>query len=234
MSAALELPTTRTALVTIARLTMRRLLRGRALWLGAVVAALPVVFEALVDKSNPLQAVDATFTIELLVLVVLQPLFVASSIGEEVEDRTTTYLWSRPLARWTILIGKLIALAPIASALLVASWALAVQLGADHLPTAQSAIGLAAGGLAAAAIVAAIATLVPKHGMALAIVYLGIDFVIGTIPWSLQILSATHQAKLVAGRGGDYDGALTPAIALTVIAAAWLAIGLARVRRLES
>lgn len=225
----MTVPSSGTAVATIARLTWKRLFRGRALWIGVVVAALPIAFSLAVQAKS--RATEFTFVIEILVLSVLPPLYIASSIGEEIEHRTTTYLWSRPIARWTVLVGKLVALAPIAVVLVVASWMLAIRLGFHELPHVESCVGLGAGALATAAISAGIATVVPKHGMGLAIAYLGIDFVIGQIPASLQLLSATHQTTLLARSG---SGRLEPAIALAVIATFWLALGLYRVRRLES
>src|SRR5688572_20755275 len=124
----------------IAAITLRRLVRGRALWVGGLVAGLPIAFAALLHQSNARATgtiVDVT-AFETLVLAVLPALFVASSIGEEIEDRTTTYLWSRPIPRWAVLVGKLCALVPVIIVLVLPSWVLALQVGAQVWPSAAS------------------------------------------------------------------------------------------------
>ena len=98
---------------TMASLTLRRLTRGRALGVSLVIAALPVAYAAAMRAVGQTGIGQELFAFEVLVLAVLAPMLVGSSIGEEIEDRTTTYLWSRPVPRWAILAGKLAALAPV-------------------------------------------------------------------------------------------------------------------------
>jgi hypothetical protein len=70
--------------------------------------------------------------------------------------------------------------------------------------------------------------------MAVSIAYLVIiDLVVGGIPASLQAISITRQVRLLAGIESA-PSLVTPAITTVVIAAVWLAIGLWRLRRLES
>src|SRR5258706_12391348 len=96
-----RVPTAAGAIGTIARLTLVRLTRGKLLWVSLVIAFLPTLLAAAVPDKRSL--VGLLFGIELFTIAVIPTLFVAPSIGEEIEDRTATYLWSRPLARWTIL-----------------------------------------------------------------------------------------------------------------------------------
>jgi ABC-type transport system involved in multi-copper enzyme maturation permease subunit len=222
----------------IAAITLRRLLRGRALWVGGVVAALPIAFAALLHQSESRTAgtiVDVTM-FETLVLAVLPALFVASSIGEEIEDRTTTYLWSRPIPRWAILVGKLCALVPVIAALVLPSWLLAMQVGVETLPSAASFGGFALGALALSIVAAAIATLVPKHGMALTICYmLFFDLPVGALPASLRELSVTHHVRVIADMlDRTEETAGLAVLGCLLIGAFWLAIGLLRIRRLEA
>jgi hypothetical protein len=70
--------------------------------------------------------------------------------------------------------------------------------------------------------------------MALSIIYLVVvDPTMGAIPASIRDISVTKQVWLLSGLEGT-NGIVTPAITLLAIAAVWLAIGLARIRRLES
>jgi ABC-type transport system involved in multi-copper enzyme maturation permease subunit len=228
-------------IATIARLTLARVRRGRMVWAAVAIALMPVaaaiVFRGRMGHGRD-EIIGQLYIPQLLVLAVLPALFVASSIGEEIEDRTIAYLWSRPLARWHVIAGKLLALAPVSMVIALVGWLLAVQLGTDSLAPARTILGLAAVALASSIIAAGIATLAPKHGMALTIVYMLLfDLPVGEIPASLQGLSVTHQASIladVAMPGTAAGSALGAAITMAVIAAVWLVIALWRVRRLEA
>jgi hypothetical protein len=227
-----QVPTTGSALASLMGVTWRRLLRGRALWAMLLVNFIPVVPASVPHARG--EGSELIWMTQMFVLMLLPAVFVASSIGEEIEDRTSTYLWSRPIARWTLVVGKLLALAPITALLVVASWTLAGQAGAGSLVSLQSTLALAAGSIAVSLIAAGIALLVPRHGMALTIVYLVlIDVPMGEIPASLQSISVTRQIRLIAEL--EYMPKLvTAAITLAVIAGLWLTLGLLRLRKLEA
>jgi len=222
----------------IAAVTLRRLVRGRALWVGGIVAAMPIAFAALLHERQARATMNITdvTAFETLVLAVLPALFVASSIGEEIEDRTTTYLWSRPIPRWAVLVGKLVGLVPVVIALVLPSWFLALQAGARMTPSAASFGAFAVGAFALSLVAATIATLVPKHGMALMICYmLFFDLPVGALPGSLQELSVTHHVRVIADMlDRTAESAGLAALGCILIGGLWLAIGLVRVRRLEA
>jgi ABC-2 type transport system permease protein len=226
----LRVPSATTALATMARLTFVRLSRGKLMWISMAIGLLPILYAAAgFDAKDP---VGGVFVIEMVVLSVMAPLFVAPSIGEEIEDRTATYLWSRPLPRWTILAGKLLALAPVAMAITVVSWIGAIAIKTHELPPVATIVGLAGGALAISAISAAIAVLVPKQGMALAIIYMIVDGIVGLFPGSIRLISVTQAATAVGGINDT--SATTGAIAMVVIAAVWFAVAFRRIGRLET
>jgi ABC-2 type transport system permease protein len=225
------IPGTGTVLSTLVRVTWRRLFRGRALSVSVLIAGLPIVLAAATSQGKALVDGPAG-AIQLLVLALLPPMFVASSLGEEIEDRTTTYLWSRPIPRWTIVIGKLLALVPVSIVLVVGGFVVATQV-ATGAPPPPIEIGAMAGGvLAISSLSAGVATLVPKHGMALSIVYLVIfDITLAAVPASIHNLSITRQVgQLVSHQGGIAQ----PVITLAAISAVWITVALWRIRRLES
>jgi len=235
MTEPVQTPTTAGAVRAIAGLTWRRLLRGRTLWVAAIIALVPVAFGAVLrSQSSREHLTDELLTFQLLVLAVLPPMFISSSVGEEIEDRTMTYLWSRPIPRWAVVIGKLLALAPIAMVLVVVSWHLACLLGLEAMPPARIHVALAAAAAVVSAIATGIAVLVPRHGMALTIGYMLLDFWIGIMPASIQNLSVLHHVTSISSPAADGAGVLTAAAWLLVIAAGWLGIGLWRIRRLEA
>jgi ABC-2 type transport system permease protein len=229
---------------TIARLTLKRLFRGQAVWVALGIAILPVIVAMVLRQAvhDPMERLTFTldlYVVEMFVLAVVPALFVASSIGEEIEDRTISYLWSRPLPRWNVIAGKLLALAPITIGVTLVGWLLAIQVASDALAPAWTIVGLAAAALAISMVAAGIATLAPKHGMALTIIYMLLfDVPIGEIPASLQVLSITHQARLLAGISAhgvhEMVDRVAPAITMAVLAGVWLALGLWKIRRTEA
>jgi ABC-type transport system involved in multi-copper enzyme maturation permease subunit len=228
-----DVPSIGAALSAIARLTLLRLLRGKLMWVSVVIAFLPVLLAQVVGK-DPSTALKVTFGIEMFVLAILPPLFAAPAIGEELEDRTATYLWSRPLARWSILAGKLLALAPTVMALIIASWIATISIALHTTPPLIMTVALAAGTVSVAIVSAGIATLAPKRGMAFAIIYiLVIDLSLGAIPASIQWLSVTHATRVLAGFESD-TSRVSGAVAMAVLSAVWLAVAFRRIGRIET
>jgi ABC-type transport system involved in multi-copper enzyme maturation permease subunit len=217
---------------TLAGITVTRLFRSKALWLCVLFAALPVGFAVIMHALRVTPFYNDIFVLWRLILALLAAMLVASSIGEDIEDRTGTYLWSRPIARWAVLAGKLCALSPFVVALVVASWCATIGVWTSAAPSAASCLGLAAGAAAACMVAAGISTLVPRHAMALTIGYMLVDNFIAAWPFSLRELMIAHQTTALAGLADDRAIA-TPLIALAAIAAVWVAIGLLRIRRIE-
>jgi hypothetical protein len=161
-------------------------------------------------------------------------MFVGASVGEEIEDRTSTYLWSRAIERWAVLAGKLCALTPIVIALVVGSWLAAMYVLTGAAPPAVSCVALAAGCVAASLTAAGISTVVPKHGMALTIGYMLVDNFVGVLPISVREISITHQVRVLSHLEGGPAVVATPLLALAMIGAVWSVIGFVRIRRLET
>jgi ABC-type transport system involved in multi-copper enzyme maturation permease subunit len=231
-------PATSSTVWTLAAVTLKRLGRGKALWIGALIAALPpafaVVFSATSLHTRQLSRIpDDLFNISVGLLVMLPAMFVGASIGEEIEERTSTYLWSRPIARWVVLAGKLCALTPIVIVLIVGGWYAGGTIWAEAAPSLTSCIALAGGCVATSLVAAGIATVVPKHGMALTIGYMLVDLFIGAMPFSLNELSITNQMRELADLSGGQPAITTPLIAMIAVSGLWAAVGFVRIRRLE-
>ena len=234
MSEPRRIPSGLATTATIAGLTWTRLVRGRALWVGLLIAVLPLMYAGAM-RSVGESTGGELFGLEGLILAVLAPMFVGSSIGEEIEDRTTTYLWSRPVPRWAILAGKLLALAPLAALIVLAGWIAACRIAWDIWPSLQTCGALVAGAVAISFVAAGIATLAPRHGTALTIVYmLFFDTPLGVLPATVRELSVTHQMRTLAGTSPFEAGPASAAIALTIISGVWILIAALRIRRLEA
>jgi ABC-2 type transport system permease protein len=109
----------------IVSLTTRQLLGQRRTLILLPFAALPVVI-AILYRMGDKDVNQARFTTQglfgLLIIPMLLPLvsliFGTAAIGAEIDDGTAVYLLSKPLARWRILLSKLV-VAAVASAGLV-------------------------------------------------------------------------------------------------------------------
>jgi ABC-type transport system involved in multi-copper enzyme maturation permease subunit len=116
----------------IAWFSYREMARRRRLVAIGAVMLVPVALAAawrLLDRSG---TVSATLLLSNLGGVVYVPFLTAlvslafglSAIGEEVEEGTILYYWTRPIGRGAIYIGRLIAAQTVAASLLVVSLAL--------------------------------------------------------------------------------------------------------------
>jgi ABC-type transport system involved in multi-copper enzyme maturation permease subunit len=228
----------------IAAVVFLRCLRGRAIWIGlafsSVPALLALVLTGLGRGDHGAGVWREVFTYSLSLLAIVPPLLVAGSIGDDLDDRTATYLWSRPLPRWSLVTGTLLAMAPLALAILSVgvSAGFAVSFGAaagseiGALGRGLAALGL--GVLAVSAASAALATVSPRFATALAVVYvLFLDLPMSLLPVSLREISIGYQVSQVAAIQ-QYPAGLAGALAaLAGIIGAWLVIALWRIGRVE-
>jgi ABC-type transport system involved in multi-copper enzyme maturation permease subunit len=227
-------PGTLATVWTLAGITLKRLRRGKALGIAVLFAALPVVYASVVRNRHLSDSAKDLFMVSTLLLAIVPAMFVSASIGEEIEERTSTYLWSRPIARWAVLAGKLCALTPIVIALIVGGWYAALRTEQGSAPLVTSCAALAAGCIAASLIAAGIATVLPKHGMSLTIGYMLVDAFVGAMPFSLRELSITHQTAVLAQLGGDPPATTSALIAMAVVSGIWGVVAFVRIRLLET
>jgi ABC-type transport system involved in multi-copper enzyme maturation permease subunit len=223
----------------------RRLVRGRVVWVACAFALGPIGVAIALDQSGRTAEWDTLFRPLRLLCAIVVPLFAATATADEIEERTYTYLWSRPLPRWSVLVGKLWAAAPIAAALLCVAALVSFQLGrgamspqdpwpATALPRALAAVSLAA--LALSMVSAGIAVLTPRHGLGVAYAYLVVlDFPVGAMPFSIANLSTSHHILVVGGlvSPGADGSAAASVVWLLGIGLFWLLIGLWRISRSE-
>jgi ABC-type transport system involved in multi-copper enzyme maturation permease subunit len=229
-----SVPGTLSTVWTLAGVTLKRLGRGKALWIAVLFAALPVVYATIVRGRGKDISLRDLFNVSTLLLAIVPAMFISASIGEEIEERTSTYLWSRPIARWAVLVGKLIALVPLVIALVVGGWYVGLRTAQASAPLLTSSAALAAGCIAASLIAAGIATVLPKHGMSLTIGYMLVDVFIGALPFSLRELSITHQTVVLAHIGEEPPATSAALIAMAIVAGIWGAVSFLRIQRLET
>ncbi len=218
------------AVLAIGRLTAWRLVHSRASLFGILIAALPIAFAAALRGRTGYAL--RSFEVEQLLLVVLPAIVVASSITSDLDDRSITYLWSRPIRRWTLLAGKLVVLSPYVIALVAIGWLAATGVGAGKLASLASIGALVCGALASTLVAAGLTIAAPRYGMLLTIIYMLVDGVIGQIPAGIRALSITHD---VADLACVTHGSLLAATSsLATISVAWSMYGLRKIRSLEA
>ena len=228
----------------IARLSWLRLRRGRALWILGLLWLLPPLVAAVLlgEPADPWERWRAVSEMTLRLLVtVAAAMLLAPAVAEEVESKTYTYLWSRPMPRGALLVGKLIAATPV----LLAGFALSltaaffVALGREapdhwgwYLETLAAA---AADVVASGALAVGAGALFPRHPFVFVMGYvLVIEQLLPFVPVA-QKLSILAQVGALAGLPGPAFGA-RPVEALSMLAilsAAWLAVGQWRVHGTE-
>lgn len=227
------------ATLILTRIALRRLVRSRTPWVAALLAVGPIIFTAVVARQRDLAAWKAAYEMLVVFMVVVPPLLVAAAISEEVEERTYTYLWSRPLPRWAMVAGKVLAGWPLAAAILglasLACFQLALggEAGQHGDALARGLVACVVGVLGVSLVSAGMAALAPMLAQRLTYAYLVLDLGLGTIPFSLANLSITYQIRQMAGVTRRGDSLIAGALWCLGIGAVFLAVGLLRLRRAE-
>jgi ABC-2 type transport system permease protein len=117
-------------------LSLRQLAGRRRLALIVLLAALPAIVAAIVRALADRTPDDFTelFLDGMLVAVVLpivMMVMATAAFGNEVEDRTLSYLMLKPLSRWRIVAPKYLTVVALTAPLLVAGGVAAALLGFD-------------------------------------------------------------------------------------------------------
>jgi ABC-2 type transport system permease protein len=220
------------AIAAMAALTWKRTRRSRTLIISLVLMLLPAAVGVAMRFSElpPEQVWSNLLRTELVLLAVLCPLYAAASLGDEIESGTMTYLWSRPMPRWTIAAGKLVALTPIVALMLVGSVTLAMLVARSAMPPTAGLEALALGAVTVSIAATGIAMLVPRHSMVVPMAYvLFLDLPIGELPAVICRLSMTHHLRAI-GEGTATGENLVWLLGVTAV---WAALGLWRLRKFE-
>jgi len=229
---------------TLVSLTLRALLSRRRTLLLALVGVLLVLATAVYRLGNPSDAEALDVTRQLLAdfgLGVLLPLVAVivgtAAVGSEIDDGTIVYLLAKPVARWRIVVVKLIVAWLVVVLLVVPAITVAGLIGHTDASLAVGyAVAAAFGALEYTAVFLALSLVTSRAlvtGLAYVVVWEG---VIAGLFAGTRVLSIRQHAMAVAeALGGDAAAAaeLDVPVALGVgIAVVLLATALA-IRRLE-
>jgi ABC-type transport system involved in multi-copper enzyme maturation permease subunit len=225
----------RPALV-IARYAWMRLWRGKSYWISVILAVAPVVVALFPGAAS--ERWRRALELAIQVVPLSAAIHLAHAVADELESATVTYLWTRPIARTALLLGKLLAALPVVLgvAVLPVVAAYAITQGGETGSPGALATALAAtvlGGLAAAMVATGMGALFPRQAFVVALAYLlFLDKSLGFVP-NLGYVSIMHHMRVLAGVTTDIEP-LAAAIALVVLALLWLGIGVVRLRTLEA
>jgi ABC-type transport system involved in multi-copper enzyme maturation permease subunit len=238
-----------------------RSLTGRRGWIMLCIAFLPVVIAFVVSRfatrTSPAEIVTHLgWMLSLQVIVPILSLVGGSAVvAEEIEDRTVTYLFTRPIPRASVLFGRWLATATFLVLLLAGTTALLCLIASGaKSPGPPLAEGIAApllvavvaGGLVYSALFAALGVFV-KHPMLVGLAYaFAIEALFANLPGSTQSLSIQHYLRSLVAAGGSGTwkqvesfstfGYATSSTAITTLAAVLvvaLALGAWRINRRE-
>ena len=233
-------------------LSLRQLTGRWRVALIILLAALPVALAVIVHFAA---ADDESFE-ENFIDILLDGLLVAgimpivtmalstASFGNELEDRTLSFLILKPIPRWRIAMPKLLASIAISGPLLIASGVAAALLGFDGSIRAALAVGVAVFvGVSAYAAIFTWAGLVTNRALAFALIYVLLwEGVIGSFingvnylsvrGYTLGIMYGINETgfQALSERVIEFPAAIVGAVAVTVVF--WL-LGVRRLRRMD-
>jgi ABC-2 type transport system permease protein len=196
-------------IAVVTSVTFKALLSRRRAILMVLLCLVPVGLALLARvRGLPGDSVDrAVAVVELLIVRTVLPLVAlvlgTSAIGSELEDGTAIHLLTKPVARWRIVVGKLLAAAP-AAALLVAGSTLLTGLliggerGAGPV-TIALAIAVAIGALLYVAVFVAL-SVITSRALIVGLIYVVLwEGLLAGLFEGTQALSIRQYTMAIAG-----------------------------------
>ncbi|NUP06981.1 MAG: ABC transporter permease subunit [Polyangiaceae bacterium] len=221
----------------LAKIAWLRLVRGRTYYITIVLALVPLLLAALEQGSHPKSPWNAAVEATLRFVVPLgAAIHVSGAVGDELEQRTFTYLWSRPIPRSSVVVGRLLIMIPLLFALSVVVLGLSFAIASTGVDAEDFARAI--GACAASTIVCCIfavggGALFPRQPMLFTIgVFLTVEQFLFAIP-AAKYLSIVAHSRVLAGLDPEDTNMTAAAVGLTLLGAIWLAIALFRVSTAE-
>lgn len=230
------------ALVSI---TLRALLNRRRTLLLALLGALLVLVAVLYRLGNPTAAESLDVTRRLLAnfgIGVLLPLVAVivgtSALGSELDDGTIVYLLAKPVARWRIVLVKLVVAWLVTCVLVAPAILIAGVIGQDDPQLAMGyAVASIVGALEYTAIFIALSLVTSRAliiGLAYVVVWEGV--VAGLFSGTRAVSVRQHALAVAESFGGAGAGDADLAFGFALAAGAVVTLGaiVLAVRRLET
>ncbi len=227
--------------LTLAQLGYTRLVRGKTLYVSGVLALAPILLAAVVSRKAFVAKDGWTAACEVLlrfVIPIAAAVHASGAVGEELDQKTFTYLWSRPIPRVSVILGRLLFVAPLLFALssvsLVVSYL--VTEGGVTGDDLVRALGAAfASSLACTCFALGGGGLFPRQPLLFTLgVFLTVEQFLFAISGA-RYLSIVAHTRTLAGLEKSLESAveLKAIVGLLILSALWLSLGLFRVSSAE-
>jgi ABC-2 type transport system permease protein len=230
-------------------LTVRQLAGSRRIWLVLALVSLPLLagllFQAADATATPDEFADDVTRVMLAsaILPLVMLLLATAAFGNEVGDRTLVYLVTKPIARWRIVVPKLLASVAVGGIPVALGGAVAVAVieGGDGGGALATGTGLLAGSAAYAAIFTW-AGLATRHALLIGLVYVFIwEAALAAYLDGIRFLSVRRYTlalihALDDGRLASVDISLSPltaAIGTTVVLACFTALTVRKLMQMD-
>ncbi len=230
------------------RLSLRQLTGRWRLLIILLLAAFPVAIAAFIARIAENSEGSHGEMLDGMVVAAILPIITmtlaTAAFGNELDDRTLSYLVLKPIARWRVVLPKLLAVILVAAPVLVVSGALTGLLGPEGSAGAALAVAVAlfAGVLAYSTIFTWLGLMTTRGlGFALIYVFLWEGLISSFMPgirylsvrgYTLAIIDGIDDAALGTRDAGviEFPAAIAGAAAVTVIFF-WLSVR--RLRRMD-
>ena len=237
--------------LTLARLAVRQLTGTRKMLWVVALAALPVLLALLVradmEPGKPGEAVDdivgLLLVLNVAVLLPLVALVVGTSVfGAEVDDGTITYVLGKPVARWRIVLARIVVAGMATAAVLGPATLLTGIVGfrglEEHGLTRGFTLAVVAGGFLYCALFVALSLSTRRAlvaGLAYVVVWEGAlsNVFAGTRALSVRHYTQSFAQALADAPKGVLNTQLDVNVALGMAAAVAVLTTLYAIRRLQ-
>lgn len=225
-----------------------RLRLSLVMFLAALPVALAVLVFFVASDESDYEKNFINILLDGLIVGGIMPIVTmalsTAAFGNELEDRTLSYLVLKPMPRWRIALPKLLASIVIGGPLLIVGGVVATVLGLDAGARAAVAVGVALlAGLTAYAAIFTWAGLMTTRALPIALIYVflwegvissfihGVDY-LSVRGYTLAIMHGIDETGLeeLSQRVIEFPAAMGGAIAVT-LAFFWLSVR--RLRRMD-
>lgn len=215
-------------MLEIARLHLKQIVAGRRLWLLGLTLAAPIALVLTITIGSDIRnhrafefiagaVLFSFYAIGVSSLTAL--LYGTSIIGAEVQNQTLTYLFTRPIRRWRVVVGKYIANVTVLCTGIVASLLIAWTIFAWPLFNILGAVLVAvvAATIAYNAVFTLIGSIFTRKPLVFGMIYIVvIEVVLALVPSFARNFTVMYHVRTLAFQIAELD-VRVPAEALAVI-----------------
>ena len=199
-------------MLTVFELQIRSFLRGPRVAFLVLVLSIPVALSFMIKYfeglgSEEADAVALFVLYPMLFCVMLSMLHGSSLLSGEVERKTIAYLFTRPLGKWQVIVGKYLAIVLALGLAVTSSYLAAWYVIGSPLGWSVATAELAAcwGSIMAyTAVFTLLGTMVFRRPMVLGLLYALFDVMVSLVPAVIRDLTISYHLRSLTLRIGDF------------------------------